>query len=401
MQRTEWVLFMTVLLAVAGFALPTPVVTPMFMDETYTLLPADSSQTARIWWLMGCLALYPLGQMLGGPRLGRLSDRLGRKPVLSMALVGVAVGYGFMTLAVWLEWLWLLLLARFMTGLCSGTVAIAQAMAADISADKRKAVLFARLNIALNMGWVVGPLAGGWLAEQSGDFGVPFLVAAAVSLLNLACVQLGLPSQAANVVKNEQPVERSRLFSLPRLRLFFMLTLVSYGGIMLYFNFFNVWLVERFAQNPFELAIAAVVVSIPMSLGSWTAGRLYGRVDLLWLGVGGHLLMALGMWLFTVPGDLVGLYLVMCLTGFGITIGQQANALGVSNNAPEHQQGEAMGIYRSLSMGSTLFASLLGALLIIPGLEFAYVGAGVLAMSCAVVYLQQSLSRRGGSLREA
>jgi len=401
MQRTEWVLFITVLLAVAGFALPTPVITPMFMDDSQALLPAETSQSARIWWLMACIGLYPLGQMLGGPRLGRLSDRLGRKPVLSMALVGVAIGYGFMALAVWLEWLWLLLLARFMTGLCSGTVAIAQAMAADISADKRKAVLFARLNIALNMGWVVGPLAGGWLAEQSGDFGIPFLVAALVSLLNMACVQLGLPSLAATGVKDEQPLERSRLFSIPRLRLFFILTLVSYGGIMLYFNFFNIWLVERFAQNPFELAIAAVVVSIPMSLGSWTAGRLYGRVDLLWLGVAGHLVMALGMWLFTVPASLVGLYVVMCLTGFGITIGQQANSLGVSNNAPDHQQGEAMGIYRSLSMGSALTGSLLGAVLIIPGLEFAFVGAGMLAMSCALVYLQQSLSRLGGSLRQA
>ena len=112
MQRTEWVLFITVLLAVAGFALPTPVITPMFMDDSQALLPAETSQSARIWWLMACIGLYPLGQMLGGPRLGRLSDRLGRKPVLSMALVGVAIGYGFMALAVWLEWLWLLLLAR-------------------------------------------------------------------------------------------------------------------------------------------------------------------------------------------------------------------------------------------------------------------------------------------------
>ena len=138
-----------------------------------------------------------------------------------------------------------------------------------------------------------------------------------------------------------------------------------------------------------------------MSLGSWTAGRLYGRVDLLWLGVGGHLLMAVGMWLFTVPGSLIGLYLVMCMTGFGITIGQQANSLGVSNNAPAHQQGEAMGIYRSLSMASQLNAALLGALLILPGLEFAYYGAGLLAMICMVVYLQQGIVWVGRSIKRS
>ncbi|MCV6605730.1 MAG: hypothetical protein OIF34_10520, partial [Porticoccaceae bacterium] len=67
-------------------------------------------------------------------------------------------------------------------------------------------------------------------------------------------------------------------------------------------------------------------------------------------------------------------------------------SLGVSNNAPDHRQGEAMGLYRGLATGSSLTASLLGALLIIPGLPFAYVGAGALAMCSALIFIQQKLN---------
>jgi len=398
MQRTEWILFLTVLLAVAGFALPTPVITPMFMAQDGGLLAAGAGQTERVWWLMGCFALYPLGQMLGSPWLGRLSDRFGRRPVLSAALMGVVFSYVLMAVAIWWQWLWLLLAARLLSGLCNGTVAIAQALAADISAPARKPVLFSRLNIALNMGWIIGPLAGGLLAEQTGDYAMPFLIAGAVALLNLAGVRWGLPEQPCSRVVEAAQVKAVSLWQVPQIRLYLVLTLLSYGAIMLYFNFFNVWLVERFGQTPFELALAAVIVSVPMSVGSWLAGRLSGRLDLLWLGLAGHLLMALGMGLFIVPPSLLGLYLVMTVAGVGITIGEQATALGVSNNAPTEQQGEAMGLYRGLAMGSELSAAVVGVVLILPGLEFAYIGAALLALSCAVIFLQQAVVRLGWRL---
>jgi len=240
MQRTEWILFLTVLLAVAGFALPTPVITPMFMAQDGGLLAADAGQTERVWWLMGCFALYPLGQMLGSPWLGRLSDRFGRRPVLSAALMGVVFSYVLMAVAIWWQWLWLLLAARLLSGLCNGTVAIAQALAADISAPARKPVLFSRLNIALNMGWIIGPLAGGLLAEQTGDYAMPFLIAGVVALLNLAGVSWGLPEQPRSRVVEAAQVKAVSLWQVPQMRLYLVLTLLSYGAIMLYFNFFNV-----------------------------------------------------------------------------------------------------------------------------------------------------------------
>ncbi|WP_036230495.1 MFS transporter [Marinobacterium jannaschii] len=401
MNRTEWILFMTVMLAVAGFALPSPVMTPMFLDQGYQLLASDTGQTERIWWLMLAFGLYPVGQMLGGPYLGRLSDRWGRKPVLVGALIGVVLGYLVMALAIWQQWLWLLLLSRLWEGLCNGNVAIAQAMAADISSPERKPILFSRLNVALNMGWIVGPLFGGFMAEYGGGYTAPFIGAGVIAALNLGGVFWGLPAvtTAAQGPGAEPPAVRLSLIRLPQLRLYLLLTLLSYGAIMLYFNFFNVWLVERFAQTPFQLALAAVMISVPMMFGSWLAGRISGRLHLLWIGLLGHLLMTLGMLLFVVPQSLAMLYLVMAIAGVGITIGEQATSLGVSNNAPASQQGEAMGLYRALAMGSELLAAAMGALLVIQGTQYAYIGAAMLALLCVLIFLRKGIVEVGRALR--
>lgn len=403
MKKTEWILCLTVLLAVAGFSLPTPVMSPMFLDTDYLLLPTDTEHSERVAWLMLAFALYPLGQVIGGPWLGRWSDRWGRKPVLIASLVGVVLGYLVMAVSIWQQWLWLLLLSRFWEGLCNGNVAIAQAMAADISSPERKALLFSRLNVALNMGWIFGPLLGGGLAELGGNYAAPFIAAAGLAAVNLLAVKWGLPYN--RVIKSpeqastaEKPVS---LWRLPRVRHFLLLTLVSYGAIMLYFNFFNIWLVEKFMQTPMGLAWAAVVISVPMMFGSWLSGRLAGKVHLLWLGVLGHVLMAVGMLLFIVPDQLVTLYLVMALAGVGITIAEQATSLGVSNHAPTERQGEAMGSYRALAMASELSGAALGALLVIWGTEWAYVGAALLAASCVLVFLKDALSTGNKGLQPA
>ncbi len=391
MTRTELILFLTVMLAVAGFSLPSPVITPLFLEQGGGLLPAEAERTVRVWWLALMLGLYPLGQIIGAPWLGRLSDRLGRKRVLLLSLVGVLAGYLVMAVAVDQRWLAVLLITRFWEGLCNGNVGIAQAMAADISTPERKPRLFGLLNVGLNMGWIVGPLLGGYMAELGGALAIPFALAALLALLNLMAVLFGLserPAMQAAVVSAKARGTHFELLTLPGLRLFFLLTLLSYGAVMLYFSFFNVWLVEKFSASPVDLAQAAVVISVPMMFGSWLAGRLAGKMRLPWLGVLGHLLMAVGMVSFVLPDRLLSLGLVMAIAGIGITIGELATSVAVSNNAPKPRQGEAMGLYRALAMTSELLAAGLGALLIIPGTAWVYVGASALALICALIFMR-------------
>lgn len=167
-QATLWVLVMTVTLAVAGFSLPSPVLAPLMLDPAQGMLTPEASDWSRKVWLGVIMGLYPLFQLLGAPWLGKLSDRHGRKPVLTLCLIGVLAGYVLMALGIAWRSLPLLLLSRVVEGFFNGDIAIVQAMAADMSTTRTKARNFARINIGMNLGWVLGPMIGGYAAVVSG-----------------------------------------------------------------------------------------------------------------------------------------------------------------------------------------------------------------------------------------
>ena len=112
-----------------------------------------------------------------------------------------------------------------------------------------------------------------------------------------------------------------QLLLQPRLLPYFALTLASYGAVQLYFTYFNVWLVERLAWDPVQLAQAAVLVSVPMMLGSWIGEQLARHWRGSSLGIVGHLVMAAGMLMFILPTQWWGLALTFIPAGIGMQSG--------------------------------------------------------------------------------
>ncbi|MGY3895625.1 MFS transporter [Aeromonas enterica] len=385
-QATLWVLVMTVTLAVAGFSLPSPVLAPLLLDPAQGMLTPEASDWSRKVWLGVIMGLYPLFQLVGAPWLGKLSDRHGRKPVLTLCLVGVLVGYALMALGIAWRSLPLLLLSRVVEGFFNGDIAIVQAMAADMSTAKTKARSFAWINIGMNLGWVVGPMIGGYAAVMSGDYSLAAWLAVAMTLVNLLLVLWLLPNRPA-AARSEQPapaLSSRQLLLQPALLPYFVLTLLSYGAVQLYFTYFNVWLVERLAWDPVQLAQAAVLVSVPMMLGSWLGSRLARHWRGSSLGVVGHLVMAAGMLMFVLPGHWWGLALTFIPTGIGMSLGELATSVAVSNRSHAEQQGQAMGLYRGLAVGSEILAVLVGSLVLLAGTEWPFYLAAISGLLCAV-----------------
>ncbi|HGE8269253.1 TPA: MFS transporter [Aeromonas hydrophila] len=320
-QASLWVLVMTVTvtLAVAGFSLPSPVLAPLMLDPAQGMLTPAASDWSRKVWLGVIMGLYPLFQLVGAPWLGKLSDRHGRKPVLTLCLVGVLVGYALMALGIAWRSLPLLLLSRVVEGFFNGDIAIVQAMAADMSTAKTKARSFAWINIGMNLGWVVGPMIGGYAAVVSGDY-----------------------SLAA-------------------------------------------WLAQ-----------AAVLVSVPMILGSWLGSRLARHWRGSSLGVAGHLVMAAGMLMFVLPGHWWGLALTFIPTGIGMSLGELATSVAVSNRSHAEQQGQAMGLYRGLAVGSEILAVVVGSLVLLAGTEWPFYLAALCSLLCAIGFygLRRAADRR-------
>ncbi|WP_088868475.1 MFS transporter [Aeromonas veronii] len=392
-----WVLVMTVTLAVAGFSLPSPVLAPLLLDPAHGMLTPEASDWSRKVWLGVIMGLYPLFQLLGSPWLGRLSDRYGRKPLLLLSLAGGLAGYALMALGIAWRSLPLLLLSRVVEGLCNGNIAIVQAMAADLAGKEHKARSFAWINIGMNLGWVVGPMIGGYAAVISGDYSLAAWLAVGMTLLNLLLVYWLIPYRPPVAATRQTATLSSRQLLLqPALLPYFALTLISYGAVQLYFTYFNIWLVERLAWDPAQLAQAAVLVSLPMMAGSWLGSRISRHWRGSSLGIVGHLVMASGMLLFILPVHWWGLALTFVPAGIGMSLGELATSVAISNRSHPEQQGQAMGIYRALAVGSEILAVLLGSLVLLAGTEWPFYLATLCSLASAAGFylLRRRADRR-------
>jgi multidrug resistance protein len=133
---------------------------------------------------------YALCQLMAGPVLGSLSDRLGRKPVLIVSQLGTFVGFLILAAA---NSLWLVFISRIIDGLTAGNLSVAQAYIADVTTPKERARSFAVIGIAFGIGFLIGPGVSGYLSAHYG-FGVPILCAAALSLASILGTAFLLPA---------------------------------------------------------------------------------------------------------------------------------------------------------------------------------------------------------------
>src|SRR4051812_33578215 len=133
-------------------------------------------------------ASFSLAQLVFAPIWGRVSDRVGRKPILVLSLVGTAVGTLLTGLAGSLA---LLFVGRIVDGVSGASVSVAHASVADVSPPRERARLFGLLGAAFGVGFVAGPTIGA-LAALLGDR-APFFVAAAIAGVNALVAIRRLP----------------------------------------------------------------------------------------------------------------------------------------------------------------------------------------------------------------
>lgn len=171
------VLWTTVAIDLVGFGIVLP------------LLPRYAEDLGATPTTVGLLvASFSLAQLVFAPVLGRLSDRIGRKPVLIVSLFGTAVGSVMTGLA---GSVWLLFLGRVLDGASGASVSVAQAAASDLAAPADRPRLLGLLGAAFGVGFVVGPALGG-IGALFGT-AVPFLLAAAISFVNALVAIRRLP----------------------------------------------------------------------------------------------------------------------------------------------------------------------------------------------------------------
>ncbi|MGB0499481.1 MAG: MFS transporter, partial [Rubricella sp.] len=164
-------IILTVMLDAMGIGLLMPVLPELIGTLT------NGSVAEAAWW-GGLLAFTYAGmQFLFGPLIGQMSDRYGRRPILLFSLLGMGASYLVMGLA---ASIWLLFVARVVSGITGATFATANAFIADISSRDKRAANFGLVGLGFGIGFIFGPALGGYL----GQFGyqAPIFAAAALSL---------------------------------------------------------------------------------------------------------------------------------------------------------------------------------------------------------------------------
>jgi DHA1 family tetracycline resistance protein-like MFS transporter len=163
----------TVFIDVLGMGL----VIPILPRLVQSLLGGDVAGASFTYGLL--LSIYAVMQFLCAPVLGALSDRFGRRPVILLALGGLAFDYVLLSLAPTVGWL---ALGRVISGMFGATYTPAGAYIADVSPPEKRAANFGLIGVAFGLGFIAGPALGGLLGQA--NLRLPFIVCAGLTLLN-------------------------------------------------------------------------------------------------------------------------------------------------------------------------------------------------------------------------
>ncbi|HLS48226.1 MAG TPA: MFS transporter, partial [Gemmatimonadales bacterium] len=322
--------FLTVFLDLIGFGIVLP------------LLPSYGARFTTSAALIGALvATDSLLTFLLAPRWGRLSDRIGRRPVLLIGLAGSAVSYLVFGLAGSFA---ALLLSRIISGATGATVHVAQAYLADITPPERRSHAMGLIGAAFGLGFTVGPAIGG-SASLYGE-ALPGLIASGIAAANFLLALFTLPETEVRRRPDYRPLPLSwARFGSP-FGVMFASTL-AFTAIYVSFPLYsqNVLGYGRSAVSSFFVVIGLITIVVQGRL----VGKLAPKVGERRLVIGGSLLMAAGFGLFPLLSHTTGgliTSIALLTTGFCL-VGPSLAGL-VSRNAAREEQGGALGMLQSV-----------------------------------------------------
>lgn len=388
-----------VLIGFIGTSMAYPIFPPLFLHPSQAaIVPLHWDTDTRSILLGIALAVYPLGQFIGSPILGGSSDRYGRKSILTISLGGCSVGYFFSALAIYENCLWLLLISRFLTGLMEGNLAIVRAMAIDLkSINKFKSL--GRINGIASIGYVMGPLLGGFLSDNHlvpwFSFAFPFLLAAIFSTLTIILAVWRLTDHKTKHILPSMPIwqqfnlsKRFRhLFqNNPELKNLLIISSVFTFAVDIFYEFGPVYLTGLWLLTPAGIAIYNAALCVSLALGSsWIPHHLSRYLSLEKAMALSMLITGLVLGLMAILPTPLFAFILFTAIGLSIAAGTTNITIQISNAADESIQGEAMGAQLSLRMLGDTLICLVGGFIII------YSVVLPIAISCLIAFIAAAM----------
>ena len=363
MPAGYWIIWTTVALDLVGFGIIVPI-----LGRYAERFGANGLQVGLMF------ASFSVTQMVFAPILGRISDKVGRKPVIVFSLIGTAVG-SFVTGAAGA--LWVLFLGRILDGASGASVAVAQGAVADIAPPEQRARLMGMLGAAFGVGFVVGPALGG-LAALGGPH-VPFYLAGSIAAINAVAAMIRLPETKPDTSHITEKHQRGTALS-PALKRFALVGFLSMLGFAGFEATFSIWGQKQFDFTEGSASIVFVFVGVTLvAVQGGLIGPLTQRLGsrkLLRIGLS---LVAVGLVLlgFTTTWPMLFVALFLLSLGQGMS-GPSGSAL-VAELAPVERRGEAIGYQQSTAaFGRVAGPVMAGALFDHVGISAPFLVSGIL-----------------------
>ncbi|WP_404418642.1 MFS transporter [Brevundimonas vesicularis] len=393
------VLFATVFINLVGFGLVVPLL-PFFAQ----------SLKAEAWQVTLMFSAYSLGQFFAEPFWGRLSDRIGRKPVLLMTLIANALGY---LMLAFVPNIWLAIAVRLFTGLGAGNISTVQGYVADVTPPEQRAGRMGLIGAAFGLGFIVGPGLGGLLTQpQLGRLGYQLPIFLAAALAAIAAVGVVVFLRESRAKADPAAPRPAFLAGLKAARdnavvsRVLVVTLIYMAGFSAMESVFGLWSESRYQWGAREVGLSFMIVGIVSTLNQgFFAGRLarrFGESRVLATGMllfGASLVLQvlapvawfpatrLELGALTIPvvqGWIIPI--VMAIGACGMSLAMPNISAMISRASPPDRQGAMLGLNMASSSVARIFGPMIaGALFSGLGHDWPFVIGALLTLPAALM----------------
>ncbi|WP_091738524.1 MFS transporter [Phenylobacterium immobile] len=348
-----------VFLSLVGFGIVVPLL-PFYRDVF----------GASAWEVTLMSSVFAAGQFFGELFWGRLSDRIGRKPIIIATILFSGLGYVALAYA---PTMGAAIAARAVSGFFCGNISTIQGYIVDVSPRDRLAGRLGMIGSAFGIGFIVGPTLGGLLARPElgvAGFRPPLLAAAGLCAMAVVCTFLFVRESGRrqdSSAGKSRPVGADvvrRTLSDTILRRYVAATFLSFGGFSAMFSTFGLWGAARFDWGPRDigmvLAFTGIASAASQGLVSGWASRRIGEANtaIIGLSVAAMFLLAEAFG----PPATVAAIIIVGVTIFH-TLSQPAGVTLVSRAAPDDEQGATLGVNNAASAAARVLGPMSGGLL--------------------------------------
>ncbi|MBK9099443.1 MAG: MFS transporter [bacterium] len=385
-------IFITAFIDLLGFGILIPILPSFAVKE----LGVDEAAIGI------AIAAYSFIQFLFNPILGKYSDKHGRKPVIVACLFINAIGY---VIFAFTHSYIMLLFSRIIAGIGGSSIAVAQAYIADVTTKETRSKGMGLIGSAFGLGFVFGPLIGGFLAEYG--YMMTGLVAGGFSIAAFIVTMIFLPEslKKSEATTDESILTRRKLldiaalkkvFSEPSRAIFIVLFFVLIFSFANIYGTFALLGIQVYGltdlQNGYLFGITGLVSAI-------VQGGLIGHIDKMMTKKNilkvSSLIISIGLGLIPYGGNFLGLALISGFLSIGTGMLQPTLLSLISDVTPDQEQGITLGVNQSLSALARVMGPLWGGFAFeFLGYQFPFLTGGVfmfLVFLFTVIYIPRKV----------